>query len=154
MRRKRDIWFHITLASIAFFALVRPTFSQAAGLDGYWLQLDDRDGRPRSIIQVRTEGALVTGWVAEVFLPPGLKALRCGHCEGSRAGKPILGMQVLSVERSEGQEWDGKVFDPLSGKEYKCLLKLDADGKRLYLRGYIGVPAIGRTQVWRRFGML
>lgn len=43
---------------------------------------------------------------------------------------------------------DGKLYDPKSGKTYRGSLTLE-DGK-LHLRGYIGVKAFGRTEVWSR----
>jgi uncharacterized protein (DUF2147 family) len=47
--------------------------------------------------------------------------------------------------------WDGgDILDPDSGKVYRVRLKLLGDGRELQVRGYIGVPMLGRTQVWRR----
>lgn len=154
MRLKRYQWVHILLLLFACFAMANKAYAQKAALDGLWLQIDDGDGRPLSIIRLRSKGELLTGNVAEIFLPPGMQEPKCAHCEGNRAGKPIRGMQILSVKNSKEREWGGVVFDPVSGKEYKCLLKLDPDGNRLYLRGYVGIPSIGRTQIWRRFGAL
>jgi uncharacterized protein (DUF2147 family) len=42
----------------------------------------------------------------------------------------------------------GKLLDPLSGNLYNTKAKLSANGKRLILRGYIGVSALGRSQTW------
>ncbi len=44
----------------------------------------------------------------------------------------------------------GRVIDPLSGKLYDAKMKLNATGKRLSLRAYIGVSALGRNQTWLR----
>ena len=44
----------------------------------------------------------------------------------------------------------GRVIDPLSGKLYDAKMKLNATGKRLSLRAYIGVSAFGRNQTWLR----
>ena len=40
---------------------------------------------------------------------------------------------------------NGTVLDPLSGNVYKGKAKLSANGKRLTMRGYIGVSALGRS---------
>ena len=72
--------------------------------------------------------------------------------------EPIIGMQVLKnfTYDTSDREWvDGTIYDPDVGKTYKCVIKFQADpkaqgGKTLNLRGYIGLPALGRTTVWRR----
>ena len=44
----------------------------------------------------------------------------------------------------------GRVIDPLAGKIYDAKVRLNANGKRLTLRGYMGVSALGRSQTWLR----
>lgn len=44
---------------------------------------------------------------------------------------------------------NGTVYDPESGNTYKATIKLKSDGN-LTLRGYIGVPALGRNSTWTR----
>jgi uncharacterized protein (DUF2147 family) len=44
----------------------------------------------------------------------------------------------------------GRVIDPLAGKIYDAKVRLNANGKRLTLRGYMGVSALGRSQTWIR----
>ena len=40
---------------------------------------------------------------------------------------------------------------PASGSTYTCQLALDGDD-RVRLRGYLGIPLIGRTTTWTRAG--
>jgi uncharacterized protein (DUF2147 family) len=53
-----------------------------------------------------------------------------------------------------GNNWaGGRIYDPDNGSEYKSYMKLDDDGRdknTLRLRGYIGIPLIGRTEKWTR----
>ncbi|WP_312057991.1 DUF2147 domain-containing protein, partial [Acinetobacter courvalinii] len=44
----------------------------------------------------------------------------------------------------------GRILDPNTGKIYSMKAKLSANGKRLHLRGYLGISALGRTQIWIR----
>ena len=46
---------------------------------------------------------------------------------------------------------NGTIYDPESGNTYKATIKLKPNGD-LTLRGYIGVPALGRNCVWTRCG--
>ena len=48
------------------------------------------------------------------------------------------------------KEWvDGEIYDPVHGKYYKCKMWF-SDDKTLQLRGYIGIPALGRTMTWKK----
>jgi uncharacterized protein (DUF2147 family) len=62
-------------------------------------------------------------------------------------------MEILKglkqVEGTSNYE-KGRVIDPLSGKFYDAKMKLNATGKRLSLRAYMGVSALGRNQTWLR----
>ncbi len=64
--------------------------------------------------------------------------------------RPLLGLKILTGTEYKGDKWvGGHVYDPNNGKTYKCQLKL-LDRDTLSLRGYIGVPLFGRTEIWTR----
>ena len=44
---------------------------------------------------------------------------------------------------------DGKIYNGENGKTYSASISLQADGK-LRLRGYVGSPMLGETQLWTR----
>jgi len=44
---------------------------------------------------------------------------------------------------------DGKVYNGEDGKTYNANISLQPDGK-LRLRGYVGTPMFGKTQLWTR----
>jgi uncharacterized protein (DUF2147 family) len=44
----------------------------------------------------------------------------------------------------------GTIYDPDSGRTYKALLTLNADGT-LKVRGYIGFSLLGRNEIWTRY---
>lgn len=45
---------------------------------------------------------------------------------------------------------DGQILDLDSGSTYRSKFKVLDNGQKLNVRGYIGIPALGRTQVWIR----
>ena len=48
------------------------------------------------------------------------------------------------------KQWvDGEIYDPVHGKTYKCKMWFESE-KILRVRGYIGVPAFGRTMTWKK----
>ncbi len=65
--------------------------------------------------------------------------------------KPLLGMTIMDgfTSGSDGKWKNGRIYDPNSGKTYKCkLTQIDSD--TLELRGYIGISLLGRTERWTR----
>lgn len=66
--------------------------------------------------------------------------------------RPLIGLPLLQgfvPEADEANKWSsGTIYDPESGKTYKCTLTLRDDGS-LEVRGYIGLPLLGRSQTWQ-----
>ena len=56
----------------------------------------------------------------------------------------IVGMELLSEYRWTGKRWEGKIYDPGTGKTYSS--RMERDGDQLKMRGYIGAPMFGRNQ--------
>ena len=44
----------------------------------------------------------------------------------------------------------GEILDPETGKVYRVKMKIEDEGKKLMVRGFIGFSLLGRTQVWFR----
>jgi uncharacterized protein (DUF2147 family) len=69
--------------------------------------------------------------------------------------RPLVGLRVLSglaASPDDERAWTGgTIYDPASGSTYHCTLRLDGKN-RLHIRGYIGIPLLGRTTTWIRVG--
>jgi uncharacterized protein (DUF2147 family) len=66
-------------------------------------------------------------------------------------GRPQCGLTIITNERPEADgTWLGEITDPRDGATYQAKLWLDEVGN-LHLRGFIGVPLLGATQIWHRF---
>lgn len=64
----------------------------------------------------------------------------------SRSLKDVVFITGL---RWSGAEWvDGSLYNPASGSTYNC--KIEIKSGKLHLRGYMGIPAMGQTRVFRR----
>jgi len=58
---------------------------------------------------------------------------------------------ILVGLKKDGDEYNGgTILDPDNGKVYKSKLMLEDGAKKLNVRGYIGIPWIGRSQIWVR----
>lgn len=64
--------------------------------------------------------------------------------------RSILGIVSLTGLKWNGEEYTGgRIYDPPSGKTYNC--KAWTEGGKLYMRGYLGIPLLGRTVSWHRY---
>ena len=77
----------------------------------------------------------------------------CVLCTDDRKNQPKVGLEIIrGGKKADGKDvWEGgKILDPENGKEYSLRLTPTDGGRRLEVRGYIGAPILGRTQVWNR----
>jgi uncharacterized protein (DUF2147 family) len=67
---------------------------------------------------------------------------------------PIKGYRILKDFVYTGDnEWsEGTIYDPENGNTYSSTIKMK-DDNTLDIRGFIGVSALGRTDVWKRLQM-
>jgi uncharacterized protein (DUF2147 family) len=67
---------------------------------------------------------------------------------------PLKGHRMLKdfVYKGDNEWSDGTIYDPLNGSTYSCVIKM-TDANTLNIRGYIGVSALGRTDVWKRLSV-
>jgi len=73
------------------------------------------------------------------------------QCDGANKNAPVVRLVILSGLIKAGDEHvGGQILDPDSGKVYRSKLRLTDNGKTLSVRGYIGVPTLGRSQTWVR----
>lgn len=130
--------------------------ANAADISGEWKTVDDKTGYVRAIIKITNDGnGKYNGVIKEKFaLPDTPPNDFCKKCPAPYANKPIVGLQVLHhLEADPNKEnyfINGELLDPLSGKFYKAKGRLNGDGNKLFVRGYVGVSALGRSQVWLR----
>lgn len=122
---------------------------QAQSVIGKWKTIDDETGAAKSIVEIYQNNGKVYGKVVQI-LEKGKEDKVCEECKGDKKNKPIKGMVIIDGLSKNDDEWDGgKILDPKSGKEYKCVISLENENK-LKVRGYVGFSLLGRTQYWTR----
>ena len=115
---------------------------------GMWKTIDDRDGSEKSIIEIYEKGGKYHGRVTKLL--DGSTYTTCENCPGDQKGKPLVGMTIMyDLVKTPTGGTNGKVMDPNNGKIYDCYVEL-VSPDRLKLRGYIGISALGRSQIWQR----
>ena len=141
----------VALAAAALLAAA-PAFAQDPSPVGLWKNIDDESGKPKALIRITEENGVVQGKIEKLFRAPGEEQNPlCDKCSDARKNQPIVGMVFMSGLKKDGKEYSGgDILDPDNGKVYKSKLKLADGGKKLEVRGYIGVPLLGRSQTWLR----
>lgn len=141
------------LAISAFSALILSSNVLAQDMTlGSWVTIDEKSNLPSSRILIEERNGELIGTVTELITTPGeMLQTHCTLCKGDLKGKPIIGMTILKgLKKDKPGQWSGgEIVDPDDGEVYKVRLSTD-DGKILKVRGYIGIPLLGRTQNWIR----
>lgn len=130
------------------FLLSSSTNLAAQSIVGIWKTIDDTDHVEKSHIEIYQQDGLYFGKVIKLL--EGATVEVCTKCKGEKKDKHLVGMILLENLKKSNDQWKGgHILDPASGKTYKCYVQLETDDK-LKLRGYLGIPALGRTQYWYR----
>jgi uncharacterized protein (DUF2147 family) len=125
-----------------------PALAEPGAVQGTWLS-GDGDG----LIRIEVTG---TNDISGTILgspqeDPDREETDVHNPDPALRDRKLVGLEILSGFTYEGDwRWSGgTVYDPNSGKTYRCNLKL-VDRNTLKLRGYIGISLLGRTDVWTR----
>jgi uncharacterized protein (DUF2147 family) len=146
---KRALPFALALAAMLTLPVA---WADDASPVGLWKNIDDVSGKPKALIRISDNKGSLEGRIEKLYRPAGQdQNPKCDRCEGVNKDQPILGMVFMSGLTRSGDEYSGgQILDPDNGKIYKSKLTLLDGGKKLNVRGYIGVPMLGRSQVWVR----
>jgi uncharacterized protein (DUF2147 family) len=120
---------------------------------GLWKTIDDDGKTEKSLVRIVDTAGVLSGKVEKIF-DAAKQDAKCEECSDARKGQPVLGLTIIQGVKANAGEpglWDGgEILDPNNGKTYKVRLKPVNGGKTLEVRGYIGMPMLGRTQTWQR----
>lgn len=116
---------------------------------GYWKMMDESTGKARTIIKIwETPNKTLQGKVVKVFS----ENIPFNELNNKQ---PSVGMVILSGLRASHNHWgDGKIYNPENGKTYECYARVADNGKRLDVKGYVGIPILGRSQTWERVDLM
>ena len=133
------------VAALALALFAAPAFAQSVA--GCWATVDDEDGQVKSYVKIYPEGNTLVGDIVRLVQGDG----RCVDCADRFNGRVLRNERIMNgfVRDGNGYE-DGSILDPKSGRTYNAVMNLTDNPDRLYLRGYLGIKALGRTQYWRR----
>jgi len=133
-----------------------PVTGNSSAILGTW-EVEDGSGK----IEIQRCGEKYCGrivWIREPNYPAddsggmgGKPLLDRENPEKKLRDRPQLGLRIMEGYTFRGENfWDnGTIYNTENGKTYRSTLTLLAPD-RLRLRGFIGIPLIGGSTVWKR----
>jgi uncharacterized protein (DUF2147 family) len=141
-------WILLSLATLAWFGAAQAEIPTPAGL---WTTFSDSTGKPEGLVLIEERNGEFVGTVVKIFSTTEPNPV-CDQCEGELKNRPVVGMTILRGLRDLGGKYDGgTILDPDEGRTYRCSARLLDGGRKLELRGYVGISFFGRTQTWARW---
>jgi len=141
------------LAAASIVLLIAFHGAGAADLNspiGLWTTIDDNTGKPRGQVRIYEHAGKLFGKLEKSFRPDA-ESRRCTKCTDERKDNPVIGLVIIRNVMRDGDDYQGgDILDPDNGSVYRCRLKLENGGKKLKVRGFIGISLFGRTQTWER----
>jgi uncharacterized protein (DUF2147 family) len=137
----------------ALCAAFLAALSRAQTPVGLWQTIDDTTKKPKAHVRLTEESGVLRGVIMRGLDPNDKPDAVCELCSDERKDKPLIGMTIvrnLRKDPSSGAWSGGDILDPNNGKVYRAQVTPSADNKTLLVRGYIGTPFFGRSQVWQR----
>lgn len=141
-------------AFAAAWFIATAAFADAGAVVGRWYS----EGRESKIEITEKDGAFGGRivWLAEPLYEEGdPEAGKPKHDRNNpdkaRRADPIIGLVILTgfTYDADAKKWSGgKIYDPNNGKTYSCEMRIEGDA--LKVRGYVGIPTLGRTTEWTR----
>lgn len=136
-----------TLISLMLVALVDVSNADE-GIEGVWIT-EDGDGLIEFQFQDKQLSGVIAGSASD---PHGEKPARYDDLnpDPGLRDRRLLGLAIFANLQTSGKnKWKGQVYDPNTGKTYKCTVTL-VDANTVKLRGYVGFSLLGQTRVWTR----
>ena len=118
---------------------------------GFWQQVDN-DGHVGGWFYFAKVNGLYEGRLVKMFNKPGYPVFDvCAKCTGKQRNAPMLGLVIIKdMKRDRLKYEDGSILDPRGGTVYHAQMELSPDSQKLSVRGYLGIPLLGQTQIWTR----
>lgn len=136
------------LVAIGLLALA--PLSAAAETDpmhGFWLTENGK-----AIVKIAPCGGETCGnlvWIDSPRNPEGDLKRDVNNSNLQNRNRPLCGLTLVGGLRPDGSAKDGWIYNPRDGSTYSVAVE-PLNEEKLKVRGYLGFPLLGSSQVWTR----
>ena len=115
----------LSRCAVLHLLLAVPTLAlPPASPQGSWLT-DDRKG----VVEIAPCGERLCGRIARVLdKGPAIPKSDVNNPDPRLRSRPLIGLVTLRGFARRGDEWEGRAYDPKSGKSYRSTLRVQPDG--------------------------
>jgi uncharacterized protein (DUF2147 family) len=140
-----------SLIAVAVLGLVAMGAQAQMSPVGVWKTIDDKTKAEKAQVRITESGGVVTGKIEKLLGAGANQEAKCDKCTDDRKDKAIVGLEIIRGVKKDDDVWTGgTILDSAEGKVYKVKMTPTEGGKKMEVRGYVGAPMFGRTQVWTR----
>ena len=120
---------------------------------GLWKTIDDETHAATSYVRITDAGGGLLQGKVEKILDPAKADEKCTACPPEdQKDRPVVGLTLFKGAKQDASDptiWgDTRILKPDEGKHYKLRLRPLDGGKKLEVRGYLGI--FYKTQEWIR----
>lgn len=121
-----------------------------ASPEGLWRIVDQDSGAQLGLARFYARDGRIYGRLEGGANSAPLAGL-CTACRDDRHNQPRQGLEFIRDLAPAGDAYaGGSILDPDTGRSYGCEVKVMDGGRKLVVRGYLGLPLLGRSQTWIR----
>ena len=136
----------LLLAFSSLPALAADAAKEATDPTGLWLTENKR-----AVIEIDKCGASICGHIAWII--EGGMQTDSKNPDAAKRNQPMCDLPILwgfTQNAKNAKVWEsGNIYKADEGDTYHATVSV-IDENKLYLRGYVGIPLLGKTQYWTR----
>ena len=136
---------------VLFMATAMLGQAQVSKMLGQWNTFDDKTGDMRSCVNITEKNGTYYCEVIKLYEKDANGKYKVMQPPYAKDYEGVVGTQLFSEMKVNGDQLKGKVFDPESKKTYNGKVSYKADTDEIVLRGSLDKAGLlGRSQTWKR----